>query len=111
MDNTCGWTEVNMYPFLKRGGKEEALPIKCMLIIHHLTTGSMLEHLITTKFCVKKIIAIKYKEISLRRLLDETNVCLCVCLMVFNAIFINISVISWWSGLLVEKTGVPGKNH
>ena len=31
--------------------------------------------------------------------------------MVFNAIFNNISVISWWSVLLVEETGVPGENH
>ena len=29
---------------------------------------------------------------------------LCVCLMVFNTIFNNISVISWWSVLLVEET-------
>ena len=31
--------------------------------------------------------------------------------MVFNATFNNISVISWWSILLVEETGVPGENH
>ena len=31
--------------------------------------------------------------------------------MVFNATFNNISVISWWSVLLVEETGVPGQNH
>jgi hypothetical protein len=31
--------------------------------------------------------------------------------MVFNATFNNISVISWWSFLLVEETGVPGENH
>jgi hypothetical protein len=31
--------------------------------------------------------------------------------MVFNAIFNNISVISWWSVLLVEETGGPGENH
>ena len=31
--------------------------------------------------------------------------------MVFNATFNNISVISWRSAFLVEKTGVPGKNH
>jgi len=24
---------------------------------------------------------------------------------------LNISVISWWSVLLVEETGVPGENH
>jgi len=31
--------------------------------------------------------------------------------MVFNATFNNISVISWWSVLLVEETAVPGENH
>jgi hypothetical protein len=31
--------------------------------------------------------------------------------MVFNATFNNISVISWWSLLLVEETRVPGENH
>ena len=31
--------------------------------------------------------------------------------MVFNATFNNISVISWRSVLLVEKTVVPGENH
>jgi hypothetical protein len=34
-----------------------------------------------------------------------------VCLMVFNATFNNISVISWRSILLVEETGGPGENH
>jgi hypothetical protein len=29
--------------------------------------------------------------------------------MVFNATFSNISVISWWSVLLVEEPGVPGE--
>jgi hypothetical protein len=31
--------------------------------------------------------------------------------MVFNVTFNNISVISWWSVLLVEETEVPGENH
>jgi hypothetical protein len=31
--------------------------------------------------------------------------------MVFNATFNNISVISWWSILLVEETGVQEENH
>jgi len=31
--------------------------------------------------------------------------------MVFNAIFNNISVILWWSVLLVEETGVHGENY
>jgi hypothetical protein len=31
--------------------------------------------------------------------------------MVLNATLNNISVILWWSVLLVEETGVPGENH
>jgi hypothetical protein len=31
--------------------------------------------------------------------------------LVFNATFNNISVISWQSVLLVEETRVPGENH
>jgi hypothetical protein len=31
--------------------------------------------------------------------------------MVLDVTFGNISVISWWSVLLEEETGVPGKNH
>ena len=34
-----------------------------------------------------------------------------VMVMVFNAAFNNISVISWWSILLMGETGVPGENH
>ena len=34
-----------------------------------------------------------------------------VRVMVFNATFNNISVISWQSVLLVEETGVPVENH
>jgi hypothetical protein len=30
---------------------------------------------------------------------------------VFNTTFNNISVISWWTVLLVEKTAAPGGNH
>ena len=31
--------------------------------------------------------------------------------MVFNATFNNMSVISWWSVLSLEETGVPRENH
>jgi len=34
-----------------------------------------------------------------------------VCLMVFNATFNNILLISWRPVLLVEETAVPGENH
>ena len=38
-------------------------------------------------------------------------ICFWVRVMVFNATFNNISVISWWSVLLVEETGVHGENQ
>jgi hypothetical protein len=31
--------------------------------------------------------------------------------MVFNATFNNISVITWWSVLLLKETGVPRENQ
>ena len=31
--------------------------------------------------------------------------------MVLNATFNSISVIPWWSVLLVEETEIPGENH
>jgi hypothetical protein len=34
-----------------------------------------------------------------------------VRVMVFNATFNNISVMSWRSVLLMEETGVPGKKY
>ena len=34
-----------------------------------------------------------------------------VMVMVFNATFNNISVISWRSVLLTEESGVPRENH
>jgi hypothetical protein len=41
----------------------------------------------------------------------EEKINMLVCLMVFNATFNNISVISWWSVLLVEETAGPGENQ
>jgi hypothetical protein len=48
---------------------------------------------------------------KIKTLMDHFSAENCVCLMVFNATFNNISVISWQSVLLVEETGVPGENH
>ena len=42
---------------------------------------------------------------------DKDVGCWLIGLMVFNATFNNISVISWRSVLLVEETGVPEENH
>ena len=42
---------------------------------------------------------------------DMVYVCLFICLMVLNDTFNNISVISWRSVLLVEKTEGPAENY
>jgi len=39
------------------------------------------------------------------------NVFLRVCVMVFSTTLSNSLAISWWSVLLVEETGVPGKKN
>ena len=48
------------------------------------------------------------------RLPDYIHVCalqLMGMVMMLNATFNNISVVSWRSVLLVEETEVPGENH
>jgi len=42
---------------------------------------------------------------------DHNLIWLRIRVMVFNITFNNISVISWWSVLLVEETGEPGENN
>ena len=44
-------------------------------------------------------------------IIKETTINGYVSVMVLNTTFNNISVISWQSVLLVEKTGVPRENH
>jgi hypothetical protein len=62
----------------------------------------MSDHYICPGFtpAINVVVAIKLKKYWKRG----------VRIMVFNATFNNISVISWWSVLLVEETGVPREN-
>jgi hypothetical protein len=41
----------------------------------------------------------------------SSGISLWVRVMMLNSTFNNISVLSWWSVLLVEEIGVPGENH
>jgi hypothetical protein len=61
-----------------------------------------------SSFNIKFVIqhANHYTTYAVPGLLMEVN-----WFMVLNATFNNISVISWWSVLLVEETGVSGENH
>jgi hypothetical protein len=42
---------------------------------------------------------------------QQDNQMVWFCVMMFNATFNNISVILWWSILLVEEIGGSGENH
>jgi hypothetical protein len=53
-------------------------------------------------------ISVKFQSFFLSKL---NSYVLGVRIIVLNAMFNNISVISWRSVLLVEETGVPGENH
>ena len=54
---------------------------------------------------------IVHEEVVQINSIDNIRSCLFVCLMVFNATFNNISVISWRPVLLMEETRGPGENH
>jgi hypothetical protein len=85
-----------------------------------------LHHTVIRNVSIMSILnAIKYEQVKkyplsimlavdheiLHNRLRHWFVCLFVCLVVLNATFNNMSVISWWSVLLVEETGGPGENH
>jgi hypothetical protein len=57
----------------------------------------------------------KWYEIELNIKINyDIRICkslVCVCLMVFDATFNNISVISWQSVLLVDETKGPAEKH
>ena len=53
--------------------------------------------------------SVYYRHIPLLFALFLMNFVLGIRIMVFNATFNNISVISWQLVLFVEKIGVPGK--
>jgi hypothetical protein len=64
----------------------------------------------------KTVVNMCFDEVS--KISQDTTVynmvdidCFFVCLVVFNATFNNISIISWRSVLLVEETEGPGENH
>ena len=60
-----------------------------------------------TKLCINTVIKLTYILLSLPD--EKIRI---VCLMVCNATFNNISVLtSWRSVLFVEETGGPGENH
>ena len=60
---------------------------------------------------VKYMMVSNYKLLYLYFEVDYLQFLCLVWFMVFNSTFNNISVILWWSVLLVDETGVSGENH
>jgi len=57
------------------------------------------------KFINTDLISLKWLSVQSKKKYIKVRV------MVFNATFNNISVISWLSVLLMEETGISGENH
>jgi uncharacterized membrane protein len=71
-----------------------------------------LYHIITRTFSKHEtLILYTFQEPPLNKYLLLCGLVYASCLMVFNATFNNILVISWRSVLLVEETRGPGENH
>ena len=66
----------------------------------------------SSNLCINQIVR-NGTEAQKEKYLTKVNstVIVRVRVMVFNATFHNISVMSWRSVLLVEETVVPGENH
>ena len=69
------------------------------MYIHSILSG------FSSTFCYQEPYTLECKGNS------QPLYCGLVRVMAFNAIFNNISVILWWSVLLMEETGVPRENH
>jgi hypothetical protein len=93
--DTGRWLYCDIQPDFQRGVCRGTL-ILCVYYIDSYDTGKGL-----------------YCDIhpDVQRRVCRGTLILCVCVMVFNATFNNMSVISWRSVLLVEETGVRGENY
>jgi hypothetical protein len=76
---------------------------------HHDITKILLKVVFSTTSII--LIPLNFFQYFRRKFSSHLIVCLFVCFMVLNTTFNNILVISWWSVLSVEETGVLGENH
>ena len=90
----------------------------CYFISKILPKGSQIPQFCIFGMHVKILLFVQFEwffspEMVIYKVLKMVceHLCLFVCLMMFNATFNNISVISWRSILLVEETGEPRENH
>jgi hypothetical protein len=59
-----------------------------------------------------KVYGLSFKPLNKEHNFKPLDKLSCICgLLVFNATFSNISVVSWRPVLVVEEAGVPGENH
>ena len=79
----------------------------CMSTISYFCTDAQIELSGQTPFCNDNNLWLRRRGMYVKEITRNIKGKNTVWFMVLNATFNNISVISWWSVLLVEETGVP----
>jgi hypothetical protein len=100
------WSDMSVYGLLLRWAN--TIKIKLGVLVCTKQTSSLF-------FLIKIVTCLRHDNrqncpLGTNKYSIDGDSFLFVCLMVFNATFNNISVISWRSVLLVEETGGPGEN-
>ena len=85
--------------------------LSCSLCRTNIWTYMLWVHINNYSVYIRNVNTCSYTIVWYRKILTFFSCLVWVRFMIFNATFINISVISWPSVLLVEKTSVPGGHH
>jgi hypothetical protein len=90
-------------------GVQHVIIVLCLCFISLRLIYPMLQVSVDCQFLIDA--SVFSNVYLLINILSMSCFCLFVLLMVPNATFNNVSVISWRSVLLVEETGIPRENH
>ena len=85
--------------------------LSCSLCRTNIWTYMLWVHINNYSVYIRNVNTCSYTIVWYRKILTFFSCLVWVRFMIFNATFINISVILWPSVLLVEKTSVPGGHH
>ena len=101
----CHEVKVWLYPYIEQDTQLVVFFLKTIYTCSYINTN-------TTYHCFKIRDSAFELSVTINALIKwDWSVLFWFWFMVFNATFNTISVISWWSVLLVEETVVPGENH
>jgi isovaleryl-CoA dehydrogenase len=96
----------------KYGGSEMSYLDHCLVMeeMSRASAAIALSYGASSNLCINQIVR-NGTEAQKDKYLTKVNSTVIVRVMVVNATFHNISVMSWQSVLLVEETIVPGENN